>query len=392
MNAAPRPVRVAMVMREFYPLSGGYQNQALRLARELARRPVEVQVVTAHRNGLTAQELYDGIHIHRIRAGGRGHLAACIYLVAAFCWMARHRRRFDVIHAMRLSSGLVAGLIGAVLRKPVVCKLTGGEEVHGKRLGHGLLGRLKLACLRRTVDRYVALTAEIERALRDLGLPERRIVRIANGIELGNEGPSPAPPRLLASPALGLPWNGDGHPVAIYVGRLIASKGLDWLLDAWTEVARREPLARLLVVGDGPERPMLEARCTRLGLRDVVHFTGARSDVGRLLAVSDVFVLPSRHEGMSNALLEAMAAGLPVVVSDDGRGGNRAIVEDGRQGYVVPVEDRATLAAALAALLGDPVARRVMGARARRTVEARFAIAAVADRYCALYRDLLAGR
>jgi glycosyltransferase involved in cell wall biosynthesis len=372
---------VLMLMREFHPHTGGYQNQALRLARALVARGVGVHVVTLRAPGLAAEEVHDGIRIHRVRGGGRGHLAAGAWLLAAFRCVRVHRRDVDVIHAMRLSSGIVAGLIGAVLGKPVVCKLTGGDEIRATGFGRGLLGRAKRFCLVHTVQRSIALTRAIACDLEAAGVPRGRIARIVNGIE------SPALTARPTPAALGLPWGPD-QPVVVFVGRLIPSKGVDWLLAAWAEVAADHRDARLLLVGDGPERRSLEALTARLGVLGSVRFAGARRDVERVLALADVFVLPSRHEGMSNAVLEAMAAGVPVVVANDARGGNRELVEDGVQGFVVPLEDCGALARAIARLLDEPALARAMGHRGRRTVQARYAMEHVADRYCALYEEL----
>jgi glycosyltransferase involved in cell wall biosynthesis len=377
---------IVMLLREFHPLTGGYQNQALRLARELVRRDVQVSVVTQRRPGLARAEQLDGIRIHRVDAWPRGHLAAWTYLLSALAWMAVHRDRFDVIHAHRSSSGLVAGLIGWLLRKPVVCKLTRGDEIEAKSLGRGVLGRAKLACLRRTVHRCVAITEPIAAELRQLGVPAERIVHIENGIDVD----VPADPsRRGGGPAWG--WPPDAL-VVTFVGRLVPAKGVDWLLRTWPHVLTAHPRARLLVVGDGAERAALERLAASLEVAGTVVFTGPRHDIGALLAGSDVFVLPSRLEGVSNALLEAMGAGLPIVAGDDTLGGNRSVVRDGHEGYLVRPDDRAALARALGLLLADARRRRLMGVLGRRAVEARFSMRSVAARYCAVYQDLTAGR
>ncbi|MGH7858363.1 MAG: glycosyltransferase family 4 protein [Candidatus Binatia bacterium] len=376
---------VVMLMWQFHPISGGYQSQALRLAEELLRRDVDVQVVT-HRNAtLAPYEVYRGIRIHRIRTLGTGHLAALSYLLSSLLWMIRHRRTFRLIHASRSSSGLIAGLVGLLVRRPVICKLTSGGEIDQKRFRATWLGRLKLSCLRHLVDRFVAITAKIERDLGAVGIPPRQIVRIPNGVQIPTscDGRDEVRSELAVGPNAG---------VVTFAGRLIPDKGLDWLLDAWSEVVRQRPSARLLVLGDGPERASLERQALELGLSGSVHFLGYQKEVHRYLAASDVFVLPSRREGMSNAVLEAMSHGLPAVVADDVSGGNREIVRDGMEGFVVPLEDRRQLAEALATLLAAPEIRGRMGERAREWVGARFSIDEVAEQYRSLYEALVVGQ
>jgi glycosyltransferase involved in cell wall biosynthesis len=380
----PRAPRVVMLMRKFYPLTGGYQNQALRLAHALMRRGLPVQVLTHRHRGLATRDVHEDVPIARVAVPGRGYLASASYLAAAVGWLARRRTSFDLIHANRSSSGLVAGVAGRLLAKPVLYKLTRGDEIEIKALGAGLFGRLKLAGLILTVDRFVAITGPIADDLRRLGVPDHRVVTIPNGVEVGR----PAPRAEGAGVRSALGWPADA-PVATFVGRLVHDKGLDWLLAVWPEVTRRRADARLLLVGDGPERHALADRATGLGLTGRVAFAGRREDVRPYLAASDVFALPSRQEGVANALLEAMVQGLPVVVADDRLGGNREVVTDGLEGHVVRVGDDRGLADALSRLLADPALRRAMGARARRTVEERFSIESVADRYCAIYADLL---
>jgi glycosyltransferase involved in cell wall biosynthesis len=375
---------VVMFMREFYPLTGGYQNQALRLAQEMVDRNVTVHVVT-HRHGrLASDEIYKGIYIHRVRALETGHIAAFSFLLSALVWMTRHRREFQLIHANRSSSGLIAGIIGFVLRKKIFYKLTRGDEIDIKGFRGGLWGRLKLMVLKRTVARFVAITREIESDLKRLGIPSNQIVRIPNGI---GQVPSSHPcDREEIRAALG--FNADTR-VVTFVGRLVHAKGVDWLLEVWQRVTQRESKARLLIVGDGEERRSLEARAGAFGIRDSVVFAGEQQDVWRFLTITDVFVLPSRREGISNALLEAMSLGLPVIVTDDMLGGNREVVDNPANGCIVQFGDTNKFATSILKLLYDPDLRTAMAIRGRQVVEARFSLKSVADRYYELYRQLL---
>jgi glycosyltransferase involved in cell wall biosynthesis len=378
------PIRVVMLMRQFYPLTGGYQNQALRLALEMLKRNVGIDVVTQRQGPLAPREDHLGIPIHRLWAASSGYLAAWSYLASSLLWMVRHRRRIDLIHANRSSSGLVAGLIGRAIGKHVLYKLTRGDEIQTKGLGRTWLGRLKLFGLKHSVDRFVAITEEIRNDLEGIGVPAAKIVRIPNGIDLDDHVVAYDPRQVRVE----LGCSGES-PIVTFVGRLVPAKGLDWLLEVWRAVHERRPHARLQVVGEGPERPGLEARARALGIAEAVTFVGRQSDVYRFLAVTDVFVLPSREEGTSNALLEAMSQAIPVVVADDRLGGNRGVVEHLDSGYLIRYGATGEFAEALTRLLDDPEERRRMGRRARAHIAEHFSIAAVADSYCRLYAELL---
>jgi len=372
-----------MLMRKFYPLTGGYQNQALRLARELKKNGFQVHVVTQRHGTLSPYELHQEIPIYRVFAFPSGHLAAWSYLISAFFWMVRNRQRFQIIHANRSSSGLVAGLIGFVLRKPVLYKLTRGDEIDVKGFRTTLLGHLKVQCLKQTVAKFVAITKGIEEDLRRLGIPAKKLARIPNGIELNDF--SECHDREKVKSDLG--W-GSETKVVTFVGRLIEVKGVDWLLRVWRDVIQQETLGRLLIIGDGPERPALEAQVRSFGLTDSVSLVGRQEDVFKFLAITDVFVLPSRLEGVSNALLEAMSQGLPVIVADDELGGNREVVDDRIDGHVVKIGDDRSFAEILVKLLRDAELRNEMGRKAKHKIEQRFSMDSVVHGYCRIYSEL----
>ena len=185
-------------------------------------------------------------------------------------------------------------------------------------------------------------------------------------------------------------------PICLVVARLTAQKGIDLLLDALI-LYQGVPFLTV-VAGDGPLRAELEERARRLGLdfksaspdRPRIAFLGPRDDVRRLLAAADLLVLPSRMEGLSLALVEAHAAGVPCLVTRVG--GNEEIVADGETGVIVPPEDPAALAGALGRLLSDPAERWAMGEAARRRYEAHFTVERMAEATCALYQEALASK
>ena len=155
-------------------------------------------------------------------------------------------------------------------------------------------------------------------------------------------------------------WKPDQVHV-VSVGRLVDQKRVDWLLQAWPEVSRRCPQARLWVVGEGPERKKLETLAAKMALGSTVRFLGEQPNGWKFLAAADVVVMTTAYEGLGNVVAEAMAAGVPVLASD--ADGPRDILADGQQGFLVPPGDVAGLAARLGDLVASRELRVAMGKR-----------------------------
>jgi len=181
----------------------------------------------------------------------------------------------------------------------------------------------------------------------------------------------------------------SGQPVVLTIGRLTHMKGQWHLIDAVPYLAGRFPQLAVVLLGDGPLRDSLARRAAALGVARNVCFAGHRPDARRLLAAADVFVLPSRHEGMPLVALEAMEAALPVVATRVI--GSAEVVDDGVTGALVRPADPSALGAAVAHLLANPALRRQQGTAGRRRYEERFTRARMVSRTAAVYDSVLAG-
>lgn len=231
------------------------------------------------------------------------------------------------------------------------------------------------------VDGLIAVSDGLRRTYERIGVPAGCITTVANGV-------TPLASRMSraeARHALGLT---PEQPVVLTIGRLTHMKAQWQLVDAVPELAARFPGLAVVLLGDGPLRADLVEQAAQLGVADAVRFPGHQPDARLLLAAGDVFVLPSRHEGMPLAALEAMEAGLPVVATRVI--GNDEVVVDGVTGALVPFGRPAELGARLAELFADPGLRRRQGAAGRCRYMAGFGHDRMVAETAAVYGRLLA--
>lgn len=280
------------------------------------------------------------------------------------------------------------------LETQVVAWLAGVPiRIHGE---HGwdvadLIGtNRKLHRLRRVMRHFVhqqiALSAPTRHYLTErVGVPVDRISEICNGVDIGRF--RPPEDRAAIRAALDLPALSRNGFLIGAVGRLAAVKNLPMLLHAFAQARTRnagfERSARLVLVGDGPERSALADLVRTLRLDAVCRITGARDDVPHWLQALDLLCLPSLAEGISNAILEAMATGVPVVATDVG--GNGELIRDGQTGWLVASGDADTLAARLLACFTDRGALATAGAAARRLAVTQFSLERMIDAYHQTY-------
>jgi glycosyltransferase involved in cell wall biosynthesis len=238
--------------------------------------------------------------------------------------------------------------------------------------------RFQMRAVGAAVDRYLAVSEHVRNRLAAaVRLPERKLRVVPNGID-------PAPFARAADPALRARLAGSpDRPLVFTAARLSPQKGLDVLVSA----AALVPEALFVVAGEGPERAALEARAEALAVARRVRFLGARDDVPELLAVCDLFVLPSLVEGLPLSVLEAMAAAKPVVATRIG--GTVEAVVDGETGILVPPGDASALATAIRSLLADPVRARRTGEAGRDRLRARFTAHAMVGGVSAAYDEVL---
>lgn len=374
---------LAFVVHSLDVRVGGMERQAEQLARRLVARGHEVVVLTWSSEDLDAlgrRELRDGVEIVRVRTptGMPAKVADRLVVLQ----MAAHLRRRppDVLYAVHYRGASYASalrdLIGAPLAVKLACSGPKGDFSSLARLGdtEGIEAL-------RTADSLVCLNGEVREEALAAGTPAGHLDEIRNGVDVAAF--EEAEPLLRSE--LGL---SEDDRAVLFTGRLVHQKRLHILLEATAQALASQPALCLLIAGVGPERQALEAQAQGLGIAERVRFLGSRSDVPRLLQTVDGFVLPSCSEGISNALLEALAAGAPAIVSRIP--GNLEVVGD-EAALLVELEDVESLREALVELVSNPAGNEARVAAGRRRLSAEFSFEVVASAYEELFRRLASG-
>lgn len=362
---------------------GGAESLTAAIAGEARRRGWELTVAFLKRLGDNAYE-------ETVRAAGVPvvHLAAKnLRDVAAYRRLGRllGSGGFDVVHAHLAYASIWAALAASAVGVPLVATLHVAPEPVPLLSREGLRRRLLVALLARRAARVVAVSRALAETWAEAGLPAARLTVVHNGVDLSRfEGA--AADRDEVRRRLGI---AAGAPLVATVTVLRPGKGLPDLLAALARLRAEWPEAVLVVAGEGPLGPALRRRAVELGVDGSVRWAGFCRDVPRLLAAADLFVLASRWDAFPTALIEALAAGVPVVATRTG--GIPEIVDDGGDGVLVPPGDVPALARALSGLLAASAEERsAMGERGRLRARRHFSLAAWGDRLEALYRRVAA--
>ena len=377
-----------MITKRFHRdhIAGGAERFAWRLASKLADSGSAVNVLGARlRKGWKSSEkVSTGKGIIRVKRFPHPRfrlLGTFMYNLSLFFELAFKHRSVSVVHVNFASKELMTAATARALGgPPVVCRIAcAGETGELAIIGRTRYARL-FKHLTRWVDSFVALSDEIEEELECFGIEPDRIVKIPNGVDTDVFIPPSSEERSSARTLLGLR---NGELAIAFAGRLSHQKGLDVLIRA---AGRLHGHIKVLIAGRGPALKELRELTDSLSLTGSIRFLGPTDDVVTLYHASDIFVLPSRSEGLSNALLEAMSTGLPAVVTDVS--GSREVVADGENGYIVDPDDPNELASRIENLVKNPAQRKSMGLAARKRIVDDYSIEKVTGMYIALYDTL----
>ncbi len=378
-NSRREPIRIAHVV-DLLALAG-MEYGVIKLVNRLDPDRIQSMIVCLRHQTEDARQLLAGtIPVFELRKSPGRNWRLIGRLAALF-----RAEKVDIVHSHNWSTLLYSVAAAWLAGVPVV--------VHGE---HGKddtnVDRRRLLASRflvKGVARVCAVSKDLtEEVVRDWRIPRERVARIANGVDLEAFGGNDAIDKLREE--FGLT---PANRVVMNTGGFRTIKDHPTLLRAFARVHREDSDARLLLVGSGSAtdpRAGLDRMASELGIVDAVRFVGVRQDIPKVLQICDVYVNSSRFEGMSNTILEAMAAGRPVVAT--AVGGNPELVQDGVTGFLAPAGEEGPLAVRIGELLRDGPLRSRMGAAGRAQVEAEHSMSGMVRAYSDLYEDLWARR
>jgi glycosyltransferase involved in cell wall biosynthesis len=378
-------IRLLLVNYEYPPLGGGAATATACLAREFNRLDADVSIVTSAFADLPRKDNRDGIEIVRVRALRRSAeqsnpLEMITFMISASLHALRFARKWKPDASIAFF-GIPGGPVSLVLRWihaiPYIVSLRGGDVPGHQREQlagyHRMTRRLITFIWRRAHDVVANSTGLREQAMK--AAPDVNISLIANGVDAERFDPC------------NIARKSDEKSARIlFVGRVSYEKGLQYLLPA---LSKLESDWRFTIVGQGPYTDEIEAMSKTLGLEAKIEWTGwaARERLPQLYGDADIFVFPSTDEGMPNTVLEAMASGLPVIATRIP--GVEDLIEDGRNGILVPPADTIALQHALASVLHDKARRAALGKAARHHVMEAFTWRKSAERYMSLVKEAI---
>jgi glycosyltransferase involved in cell wall biosynthesis len=364
------PVNVLYLTTEL--AMGGAERALLHLLTNLNRERFTPEVACLYNGdgvvGHAIQEL--DIPVYDAQMRGKADLGALVRLYNHI-----RTRPPTILHTSLFHANMPGRIIGSLVGVPIIIsseRTMAMENEWRYQLNRWTIG---------IVDRIVAVSENVgEFCINHIRLPAEKVVVIHNGVEIPSLSPDA---KEQARQLLGFPQE---MLVCGAVSRLEPVKGISDLISAFTQI-REKQNAYLAIIGDGSLREHLESLAQDTGISNRIIWTGYRPDVLQLLPAFDLFIQPSHHEGLPNTVLEAMAAGLPVVATNVG--GTPELVVDDKTGLLVHPGDPAGLAKAVSTLLENPERRGIMGRAGQRRVEQHFSVGEMVQKTEQLYEELL---
>jgi len=354
---------------------GGAEKALVRTAIGLSKSNYDVSVMYLYGKAPLAETLKNaGVPVTNLNMRIKWDVSVLLKLYKLF-----RKEKPQILHTYMFHADLLGRLIGRLAHVPIIISSRRNIEIGGQ--------------IRETINRLTVHLSDATTAVcdnvrqaeikRSRAKPEK-VFRIYNGVEIENFKQVESRKTEKLKKDLGI---GPDDVVIGTVGRFLEKKGHPFLIRAMHKIISKFPGTKLLLVGYGRLQSRLERKVNNSGLSEKVIFTGSCSDISEMLSVFDVFILPSLWEGMPNAVLEAMAAGLPVVST--AVGGTPEVIKDGETGLLVPAGDSEALADGVINLLKDPERAKKMGATGRDRVEKIFTRSRMIADTEALYEKLV---
>lgn len=383
-------MRVLFLNYEYPPLGGGAANATSYLLAEYAKIPdLKVDLVTSGvGNRYEVERIGKNVWIHKLPIGKneknfhfQSQKDLLVYSWKAYFFSRKllKKRRYDLTHSFfSVPCGFLSFVFKHQFGIPYIVSLR-GADVPGYTDRFSSIYKVLTPVIRAIWKKADAVVSNSE-GLRELALrtdPDRWIDIIYNGVDTQSFHPNPT----------AFSKNNDSHVFRVLcISRLTERKGIGYLIGAIKLLDSKYPLLRLKIVGEGDAKEALEKQAQDLGLRGKIEFTGRmkHDKLSRIYCDSQIFVLPSLNEGMSNTMLEALASGLPIIATDTG--GTKELVKDGENGFIVRMKDDHDIAEKIERLINDRELCREMSKKSRERAE-ELSWKSVAERYREAYKN-----
>ncbi len=380
-------MKVLFVIGQFYPIIGGAEIQAHRLAKALINKGINVEVLTSRPSGTKKHEIIDNIKIHRISGIGFGRLkiyTLCLNFILKilFCY-----KNFDIIHMHQGNQYSFAGVLASrILNKPGVVKCgNSGKAFDLKVLKSnfpGFPGKYMVKILTKHTAKFICISKQIINELMDYNVPGSKCIHIPNGIHISSNVLQVEKKRFKSD--FGIK---DDTFVLLCVAGLRKNKNHSALIKLMQELKIRNFKSKLIILGSGPEKENIQNEIKSADLTQLIEMTGWKDNVKDYLEAADLFVLPSFAEGLSNAILEAMLHKLPVMVSNIDA--NKEIIEDGNTGFLKDFSNIDSCVNFIINLSKNKELLKTVSENAYKKICEKYSIDVIAEQYVKVYSSLL---
>ena len=375
-------MHIVMIVGKYKPFLGGAQRQIERMANDLVRRGHRVTIVTRRWKGMGREVKCEEARVIRLPALNWGALGPLSFMLSCLVFLFCKRHDVDLIHAHQHDSVFIGAVLKPIIKKPVIGHFHGGLHKSGQVLmfPNNWKGNLMVRLVKKYADILLPVSTPIRDALLSVGLTNVFSV-LPNGVDAEHYYPAEILEKQSLRKKLGLP---NKATIFVFSGRLEHIKGIDLLSKAWQERFQTVSEQALVILGTGSLydwMKQLGGKVTNLVV------TGQVENVADYLRAADVFVMPSRYEGTSLAVLEAMSCALPVVLTEVG--GNVEIVETHVNGILIENENVQQLIETIELLSLDKTLRKRLGEQARQTILKDFLFTRIMDKYEHLCRSLI---
>ncbi len=379
-ESSPIPKYHVLFLTDCCPdLAGGAEKQIYELSKRINPKLFRVTVISLDPQGVIPQHLFNavGCQIKNFPVKKMYGLSGILQGIHFIKFLKKEK--VDIVLTYHFCSD-IWGCIFAHLAGVKLVVSNRRDMGFWRKSWHTLAYRM----IQHWINKIIVVSHSVKEIVKKTeNVPDDKIQVIYNGIDLSENGP-PSTPVVSLKKQLGI--NMD-EPVVMHVANFKTVKGHDYLLEAMVSVVKSVPKVKLVLIGEDEMNGRLQNLAVQLGIDKNLLFLGKRDDVQNLLPMADICVLPSLSEGMSNAILEYMKWGKPVIATQVG--GNPELIEEGRSGLLVPPRNSQSLGMAMIHLLRDPFLCRQMGKNARKRVEEIFTIEKMVQNYEQLFESLI---